>query len=61
MRIQAMREFALVLLCASLPVVALAALGINRSRHPDWTYLAVILGVGGIFGLIASLALFAAN
>jgi hypothetical protein len=56
-----MREFALMLLCASLPVVALAAFGINRSRNPDWTYLAVILGAGGILGLIASLALFVAS
>jgi hypothetical protein len=49
-----MRELALVVLGASIVAMALAALGINRSRTPDDTYLAAILGVLGICGLVAS-------
>jgi hypothetical protein len=50
-----MRELALILLGAALAAVALAALGINRSRTPNGTYLAAMLGVIGICGLGASL------
>ncbi|HEV7601508.1 MAG TPA: hypothetical protein VGO49_14810 [Bradyrhizobium sp.] len=49
-----MRELAFVILGASIIAMAFAALGINRSRTPDGTYLAAILGTVGLVGLVAS-------
>jgi hypothetical protein len=52
-----MHSLALVLLGASLLAMALGALGMNRSRTPNATYLSAILGAFGICGLLVSLLL----